>query len=619
MEHKTSPITFLSLIKTYYVVVLVCAVIVAGLFLQIFNLAIWANWLLAGFSVAMAAKLAWGMLQELRHGKWGIDILAVTAIISTVAIGEYWAAIVIVLMLTGGEALEDFANLRATRELSALLARAPVLTHRQNKNGDIEDINVTDVAINDILVIKPGETIPVDATLLTDIGDFDESSLTGESLPVEHKKGETLLSGSINGERAVTIKAIRTAKDSQYQQIIELVKAASSSQAPFVRLADRYAVPFTAVSLIIASVAWYLSGNPLRFAEVLVVATPCPLLLGAPIAFISGMSRQAKHGIIVKNGGTLEKLSRIKTVAFDKTGTLTHGSPAVQKIMPLGDVSEDTLLHLAASAEHSSSHVLAHALQIEAKKRGVHITKPKNVREVTAQGVEATVDNHKIAVGKISFLRQKGLGIAEPTVSIGETAVYVTRDNTYIGSIAFTDTLRHNTSETLKELSQLNVEHTLMLTGDAQATADRIAKVLGIENVRAECLPKDKVDAVKSITERPVMMVGDGVNDAPVLAVADVGVAMGARGATAASESADVVIMLDDISRTSLAIKIAKHTMRIALQSIWIGIAISVGLMLVASSGFIPAIIGAGLQEVVDVVVIFNALRAHGSWRKKHA
>lgn len=617
MAQQTPHTSLWRLAREYYILAAVVVVIVIGAVLQIANFGSAARWVLSVFSLLVALKLAWGMVETLREGKYGIDILAIMAIVSTVVVGEYWATIVIVLMLTGGEALEDYANQRATRELSALMARAPITTHLLDKNGVIKDIPVTNVQIGDTLAIRPGETIPVDATLLADIASFDESSLTGESLPVEHKKGQELLSGSINGDQAITIKALRTAHDSQYQQIIDLVKAASSSQAPFVRLADRYAVPFTLISFAIAGVAWALSGSPLRFAEVLVVATPCPLLLGAPIAFISGMSRAAKHGIIVKTGAILEKLAAIKTVAFDKTGTLTYGEPEVAHILPIKGVGEHDLLRIAASAEQQSGHVLARALQVAAKRQKLSLAKTSHVHEATAQGVTAKVDNMAVIVGKLDFLHEHGIAIKTKKTDSGETAVHVAQGKHYIGSITFADKPRQNAKDTLQHIAQLGIAHTLMLTGDTKATAARIAGELGIEHVHAECLPKDKVEFVKNAEPRPVMMVGDGVNDAPVLAAAEVGMAMGARGSTAASETADVVVLVDDISRSALAISIGRRTMRIALQSIWIGIAISVGLMLVAASGIIPAVVGAGLQEVVDVVVIFNALRAHGSFRKK--
>jgi len=606
---------FFKFIREYYLVAAVVVVIALAGLLIAAKWQVGANWLIAIFSCLLAAKLAWGMVQTLREGSYGIDLLAVTAIISTVAVGEYWASIVIVLMLTGGEALEDYANARAQRELTALLARAPQIAHKLDAKGNAHDIAITDITVGDRLLVRPGETVPVDATLTKGTASFDESSLTGESLPVDHKAGDELLSGSINGDQAVTIAAVRTAHNSQYQKIIELVKAASSTEAPFVRLADRYAVPFTLISFAIAGVAWILTGNPLRFAQVLVVATPCPLLIGAPVALISGMSRQAKHGIIVKSGAILEKLARIKTVAFDKTGTLTLGEPKVNAVLPVKGMTEKELLSLAASTEQQSAHVLAQALVAQAKAKKVSLTKATSVREVTASGVQAKVNGATILVGKASYLESQGVKVAAAHTASGQTAVYVARDKKYIGAIQFADAPRENSSQTLQQLRDLGITNTLMLTGDATATAKRIAKQLGITDVKAELLPADKVKAVKMLTDRPVLMVGDGVNDAPVLAAADVGMAMGAKGSTAASETADVVVLLDDISRVARAITIAKTTMRIALQSIWIGIAISVGLMLVAATGKIPAVVGAGLQEIVDVVVIINALRAHGSWR----
>lgn len=604
---------FKGLLK-YPAVIVTLAVALAGGSLALLGYAEIARWGISLYCVGMAIKLAIGMLETLREGNFGIDILAVVAILSTVAVGEYWASVVIVLMLTGGESLEDYAAGRAKRELSTLLERAPRIAHRK-KGKSTEDVPITDIAVGDELIVKPGEIVPVDGTLLEKVAIFDESSITGESLPVEHVNGDELLSGTVNGDHAISIKAVRTAEHSQYQQIVQLVEAAASIQSPFVRLADRYSVPFTLISFVIAGVAWAISGTPLRFAEVLVVATPCPLLIGAPVAIISGMSRAAKHGIIVKNGATLEKLARIATVAFDKTGTLTYGEPAVRHFALEKGVKQLDLLHLAASAEQQSTHVLAAALVAEAKLQDVKVSQPQKVKETTAQGVLATVDGKKVLVGKISFLTDNGVTVkAAEKGQVSETAVHVAADGNYIGAIFFSDKVRENSRTTLDELYELGVTHTLMLSGDAAPTADRIAKELGITDVKAECLPQDKVDAIAKLTERPVLMVGDGVNDAPVLAAAEVGMAMGARGSTIASETADVVVMLDDISRVSFAIRIAKHTVSIALQSVWIGIIISVGLMALATTGVVPAVVGAGLQEVIDVIVIFNALRAHGSW-----
>lgn len=605
----------LHLIKHYPLVAAVILCIAVGGVLALAGVEIAVRIVLSGFSLIVAGKLGLEMVRTLRKGRYGVDILAIAAIVSTVAVGEYWASIIIVLMLAGGEALEDYAGHRARRELNALLQRAPQTAHKIDGNST-KTISLAKVKVGDELLVKPGEVVPVDAVLLEQAAEFDESSLTGESLPIEHKKGEQLLSGSINGSDAVTIKAIKTARESQYQQIIELVKSASSTEAPFVRLADRYAVPFTVISFLIAGIAWALSGDPVRLAEVLVVATPCPLLLGAPIAMVSGMSRAARNGIIIKSGGILERLAGVRSVAFDKTGTLTRGEPVVSAITPQSGFREEDVLLYAASVEQQSAHVLAQAVVAKSKKEKLHVETPTELHELTAHGLRAIVSNKRVLVGKRSFLVESGITIPAESLAIGETAVYVAVDGVFAGTIAFRDILRREGKKVLKDLKTIGIHDTLMLTGDTKATADRIAKEIGITNVQAECLPVDKVEVIRNVKTRPVMMVGDGVNDALVLAVADVGMAMGARGSTAASETADVVVLVDDLSKTYQAIKIAKNTIKIALQSVWIGIAISVVLMLVATTGAIPAIVGAGLQEVVDVLVIFNALRAHGSWRR---
>lgn len=605
--------------KEYYVLSAMILVALIGLGLRLDGYESVAKLLISTVSVLMAFKLAWGMIGTLREGRYGIDILAVTAIISTVAVGEYWAAIVIVLMLTGGEALEDYAERRAQTELTALMERAPVIAHRLGAKGVIEDIPVTEVKVGDQLVVKPAEIIPVDATLVEAKALFDESSLTGESLPVEHSRGDQLLSGSVNGNELIHITATQEAADSQYQRIIELVKAASSSEAPFVRLADRYAVPFTIIAFAIAGGAAIIAGSWLRFAEVLVVATPCPLLLGAPIALISGMSRAAKNGIIIKSGGILEKLATIKTVAFDKTGTLTYGQPEVHKVLPAHNFSAERLVSAAASIEQSSTHTLAQALVDYAKSKKYTLVSAKKVEESTAQGMSGFLKNDQVVLGKLKFLESQGIAVKTVDDVAGQTSIYVAINGHFAGVITFADTLRENSKETLSQLHALGIKRVMMLTGDSKGTAQRIAAEIGIDDVRAECLPEDKVHAVKRATDKPVMMVGDGVNDAPVLAAADIGLAMGARGSTAASETADVVVLVDDISKAATAIRIAQQTLKIALQSVWIGIIISVGLMAVAATGRIPAVVGAGLQEVVDVVVIINALRAHGPYGRKKA
>ena len=559
------------------------------------------------------------MVRSLLKKQWGLDVLAVTAIVATLAVGEYWASLIIVLMLTGGEALEDAAAQRATRELTALLDRVPHTAHRLDAQGNIVDIAASAVSVGDRLIVKPSELVPVDGELLSGEASIDESSLTGESLPVTRTAGDRVLSGSLNGPVALELRATRLAEDSEYQRIVGLVQEAAHSKAPLVRLADRYAIPFTALAYAIATIAWVVSGDPVRFAEVLVVATPCPLLIAAPVAFMGGMSRAAKSGVVIKDAGTLERLSHVRTVAFDKTGTLTHGKPEVGAIVPAGSITDhNELLALVASAEQYSSHVLASAIVQEASHRGLRLREASHATEVATDGVTAQIDNHTVHVGKPAFIADNAGKVEKYSVQPGETVVYVAVDGEFAGHIVLRDSLRVEAPQALGDLARLGITRTVMLSGDQQETAELIAGELGITEVHGECLPADKVTIVHRLEPRGVMMVGDGVNDAPVLAASDVGVALGAKGSTAASESADVVVLVDDLSRVVNAVSIGQSTIRIALQSIWLGIIISVGLMLVAAAGFLPAIVGALLQELVDLVAIMGALRAVREPKPRH-
>jgi len=466
--------------------------------------------------------------------------------------------------------------------------------------------------------VRPSEVVPVDGELASDAGEFDEASLTGESLPVSRARGERILSGSLNGSAAVEIVATREARDSEYQRIVGLVEEATRSKAPLVRLADRYAVPFTGLSYAIAGAAWFLSGDPSRFAEVLVVATPCPLLIAAPVAFMGGMSRAAKSGVVIKDAGTLERLSRVMTVAFDKTGTLTHGEPEVSAIEPHENVhSEDELLALVASAEQYSSHVLARAIVETAHGRGLELTEADRAEEVATHGISADIAGSTVLVGKQAFIAESVPEVHRRPIDPGETVVYVAVNGSFAGVIVLKDVIRSEATQVLRRLPGLGVRRMVVVSGDSTDTTAHVAAELGLTEFHGECLPVDKVRIVKELTPPAVMMVGDGVNDAPVLAAADVGVALGAKGSTAASESADVVILVDNLEVVVDAVDIGKSTIRIALQSIWLGIVMSVGLMLVAAFGFLPAVFGALMQEVVDLVAILGALRAVRSPRNR--
>jgi heavy metal translocating P-type ATPase len=556
------------------------------------------------------------MVDDLRHGTYGIDILAATAIIASVIMHQYWAAIIVVIMLTGGESLEAFATARAHSELRDLLKRQPQRAHVLRKRK-VVDVPAHEVAVHEKIIIKPGEVVPVDALILEGTGSFDESSLTGESLPVLKQTGDGILSGAINLDSAITAKAIHTAHDSQYQQIVRLVQAAAENPAPFVRLADRYSIPFTIIAYTIAGVAWILSHQAIRFLEVIIVATPCPLILAAPIAIIAGMSRAARDGIIIKTGTALEQLATAKTFAFDKTGTLTQGIPAVEAIVAFSPHSERDVLSAAASLEQRSTHVLAKAITEAAQTRGYSLQKAKHVQERAGLGLEAHVAGKDILVGRLSFMAERGVSIPATFKSerVSQTAALVAIDGTLAGYITFTDALRPDTKHTLKQLALLGIRRTLMVTGDRQAVARAVARSLHISDIRAEALPADKLRAIEAVTDRPVAFVGDGINDAPVLTAADVGIALGARGSTAASESADIVIMQDSFTHVAVAVGVAKRALHIATQSILVGIGLSIVLMLVFATGKFPPVAGAIIQEAVDVVVIFNALRAHSGVR----
>ncbi|MFC2685162.1 MAG: heavy metal translocating P-type ATPase [Limosilactobacillus oris] len=559
---------------------------------------------IAGAIVALTMLV--GMVKTLRSGKYGVDLLAILAVVATLAVGEYWAAMVILVMLTGGDALEDYAAKKANTELKALLDNSPRFAHLVTPDGS-KDVPVNDVPVGAKIIVKPGELVPIDGLIIKGTGEFDESSLTGEARPVAKTVGDTVMSGSINGDEAITLTVTKLAKDSQYQQLVKLVREAEQTPAHFVRLADRYAVPFTVAAILISLLAWWLSKDPRRFAEVLVVASPCPLILAAPVAMVSGMSRASRNGIVVKTGSVLEKLAGARTGAFDKTGTITNGHLTVAQILPAGTITKERLLHLAASAEQDSSHILARSLLAYATQHNISLAAVSGLTEETGKGITAMIEDHQVKVGKRQFVAPQNQQAA-----LNTTAIYVSVDGTYYGAIAFTDHVRPEAAQTMAKLKAAGVTNLIMLTGDQRAIAQQVAKAVGIPTVKADLLPQDKIAALQSIpqSEHPVFMVGDGVNDAPSLATADVGIAMGAHGSTAASETADVVILKDDLAKVAKAVTISQDTLRIAKQAVLIGIAICTVLMLIASTGVIPAFVGAMLQEVIDTVSILWALKA---------
>lgn len=577
---------------------------------------IWSAVIIDVVGALMALSMLAEMLQTLKEGNWGVDVLAIIAVVSTMVVGDYWAAWMILVMLTGGDSLEDYATGQADKELRALLNNSPQIAHKL-VDGKLTDVQVDELQVGDHVVIKPGNQVPVDGKIVKGSSSFDQSSLTGESLPVDKTVDDELMSGSINGATAVEMEVTKAAKDSEYQAIVALVKSSQAKPAKFVKMADRYAVPFTIISLVIGIAAMITSmvtapqlgwqAHFLRFAQVMVVASPCPLLIAAPVAWVSGMSSMSRNHIIVKSGTTLEKLARTKTFAFDKTGTLTENQLVIENVVPdpNAGIKKEELQSLAASVEQQSSHIIASSLVKGTDKKDLQSV--TNLQETTSKGVSGLVAGKNVKVGKLSFVSPE-----HETIDLDSTAIFVAIDDKYAGYITFKDQMRSETPRTLTQLRRQGIKHIMMLTGDHESVANKVGQAAGVDDIRHDLLPQEKIAAIKGVKadQRPVAMVGDGVNDAPSLTAADVGIAMGAKGATAASESADAVIMVNDLSKVNNAVGISKHTMKVANIDVLTAITIVIIIELIAFTGIIPAIWGAILQEVVDLITIILALLA---------
>jgi heavy metal translocating P-type ATPase len=569
---------------------------------------------LIGAGAPIVVRTCWDML----HGKFTGDVVATLAILGAAVTDEYLAGCVIVIMQTGGEALEDFSVRRASTSLEELLKRAPRIAHL--RRGDaIVDVPVGEVVAGHVLIVRPGEVIPVDGIVTEGTSAVDESALTGEPVPVAVGLGREVMSGSVCTDGALQIRALRPSSQSQYEQIVTLVQNAQSDKAPIGRLADRYAVLFTPFTLAMCALAWILTRRAEAVVAVLVVATPCPLILATPVAIISGINRAARHGIIVKGGAAIERVGRAKAVVFDKTGTLTRGTPEVERIVPVDGHDAGTILRLAAGLEQLSGHPMARALVRAAEAQRETISLPSEVQETAGQGVSGSVDGHRVDVGSAAFAIGNGLTTAEnlrqSRTNEGADAdalAVVGIDGREAGLVIYRDRPRDGIRAMLERLQRSGVRETVMLTGDDRATAQAIASEIGITSVQAELLPSQKVAAVRRLMEQheTVVMVGDGINDAPALATATIGVALGARGAAISAEAADIVLLVDDVGRVADAIDIGQRTLHIAKQSIFVGLGLSGAMMLVAAFGYIPPAVGALLQEVLDVAVILNALRA---------
>ena len=560
--------------------------------------------------------IAWEVLSGIVHKQAGVDLIAVLAMAGALALGEYLAGAVIAFMLATGRALEDFAEVRARRELSALLERAPRSAHRYD-GSSLSTVPIGDVRPGDRLLVKHGEVVPVDGFLASGNGVFDESALTGESRPVERVAGEQVRSGAVNAGPAFDLRAVASADRSTYAGILRLVQQAQRERAPFVRLADRYALIFVPVTLVVAVLAWAISGDAVRALAVLVVATPCPLILAAPIAIVAGISRAAKRGIIVKGGGALEALARGRVLLFDKTGTLTAGTPEVAEVFAFGELDPDEVLRLGASLDQLSPHVLATAIVASARRRGLELVFPEDVREELGSGIRGRVNGRSVGLGKASWVARgaplpvKARDVRRRSAMEGSSCVMVSVDGEVAGAVVLEDPIRSDTPRVIRILRRAGIDRVVMVTGDHPDVAESVGISIGVDRILSERDPADKVDAVKAEGEfGPTIMVGDGVNDAPALAAADVGVAMGARGATASSEAADVVLVVDRLDRVAEAMRIARRSRGIAVQSVVIGMSLSFVGMLFGAFGLLLPVGGAIVQEAIDVAVILNALRA---------
>jgi heavy metal translocating P-type ATPase len=591
--------------------------LVLGLLAHFLGWSSWAGPIWASATIPVLIALVVDIILSLRRGDVGLDIVAALSMLAALVFAEYLAAVVVALMYAGGQYLESFAERRASREMTALLARVPRSAMRY-EHGRLEEVSLDAIEPGDRLVIRKGDVVPVDGAVIEGLAVLDQAALTGESMPIQQKLGDSIMSGSTNVGEPFHLLTTRRAAESTYAGIVRLVEAAQRSRAPMSRLADRYAMVFLAATVALAGASWIASADPIRAVAVLVVATPCPLILAVPVAMVSGLSQAAKHGILIKGGLALETLARVRSLVIDKTGTLTHGGARIISINTSDDQPADELLRLAASLDQASKHIVAQTIVDAAREKGLALAIPHNIVETPGEGVEGCVDGRHVIVGGLRFVSGK---LAETSLSQiraqrppGSVAVAVGVDGRLVGLVILADRLREGTEALLRELNTLGVTRIVLATGDRRDVAETVVRDLPIDAVRAELNPDQKTLVVLSERKNgPVMMIGDGINDSPALAAADLGVAMGAKGAAASAEAADVVLLVDQLDRVLPAIRIARRSRLIALESVYAGLGLSVAGMIAAALGLITPVQGAIFQEAIDIAVVLNALRAlHG-------
>ena len=585
----------------------------AGFIARFTGLGAWSDVIWAAVTIPVLLALLVEIVTSLRRGDLGLDVVAALSMTAALVVGQELAAAIVALMYAGGQYLESFAERAARREMTALLARVPrwALRHR---DGRLEEVALDLVMPGDRLLVRQGDVVAVDGAVAKGVAVLDQSALTGEALPVQRDIGQPVMSGSTNVGEAFDLLASARAEESTYAGIVRLVEAAQRARAPMSRLADRYAILFLAVTVALAGAAWALTADPIRAVAVLVVATPCPLILAVPVAIVSGLSRAAKLGILIKGGKAIEALAGVRSLVIDKTGTLTLGQARLVDTRAAGGCAADEVLRLAASLDQASKHVIAQTVVAEARARALKLAVPSGVAETPGEGVSGKVEGHEVMVGGLRYVESRtgqnlrGLaGERQP----GALAVAVAVDGKAAGVLILSDELRAGTEQLLRTLRAIGIDRIVLATGDRHEVARFVAAGLSVDSVRSELTPDQKILVVLSERKNgPVMMIGDGVNDAPALAAADVGLAMGAKGAAASAEAADVVLLVDQLDRVLPAIAIARRSRVIALQSVVAGMGLSIAAMIAAAFGYLPPVEGALLQEVIDVLVIFNALRA---------
>ena len=590
--------------------------IAAGFALRFAGFDLWVDWVWALSTVPVLLTLVLDISRSLRRGDFGLDVVAALSMTAALVFGQELAAVVVALMYAGGQYLEAFAEGHASQEMTALLSRVP-RTAMRHRDGQLEEIRIDLIAVGDRLLVRQGEVVPADGIVSAGLAVIDQSALTGESIPQQRRLGESVMSGSTNVGEAFDLTVMSPASQSTYAGIVRLVEAAQRSKAPMARLADRFSVIFLALTLAIAAFAWFWTYDPVRAVAVLVVATPCPLILAVPVAIVSGLSRAARHGILIKGGKALETMARIRSLVVDKTGTLTDGRAKVVSVDAEQGFAQDDVIRIAASLDQASKHIIAQTLVAEARNRGLPLSVPTEVVETAGEGICGDVAGQPTIVGGIRFVSPRlpknepsDRGRLAPKYPPGAVVVAVAVGKRLAGQIILADELRAGIEQLLDKIRQLKVERIVLATGDRRDVAETLTSGLPIDAVRAELTPDQKVMVVLSERKAgPVMMVGDGVNDAPALAAADVGVAMGAKGAAASAEVADVVLLVDRLDRIVPAIEIARRAKFIALESVYIGIGLSTIGMIAAAMGYLAPVEGALFQEAVDVAVILNALR----------